>query len=296
MWNWIKYLPLDWRDQDINCIPSGPRVNSGTPQVTIPIAGSLLRFQAPRHRPRRKEQLQHRLLPGSDALSHGISRNYGNGVMANECWGGVTPFSRAWAFWGPWMTGAKAQLDMAISIYGRHDQYAFPNTSFFNPKAFETVIMHYLNDRYGHSCWENGTPRFEGPAAWKACDHLPVFSAKCSIYKLDSDGKTPFHPERLWLFPITSTHFVEVCFSTDIYSFDPSGKPLFDISPVNKLERCIIDSMALELSSEAQADYRRATEEAGSASLTEYFPPLQWPTTGGPSVQDETPQLRQDMS
>lgn len=278
MWNWIKYLPLEWRKQRLDCTPKGPTFGRFTPRIDIPIAGSHLRFCAPSHRPSYKEIRQRRLLPGSDALSHGIFVNYANGIMANEHWGKVCPFFRAWTFWGPWMTGAKAELFMNINILGRDKEHVFPNTSFFNPKAFETVLMTYLNDRYGHRQWENGVARHWGPAQWKTHDHLPVFSASCNIYRQDANGKKNPSPEHLFFFPITKEHFVEVSMEQDIYNFDHDLQPTFDTSPVQALQDSILNSMTLELSSDAQADYDRAKTECGDMQLTEHFPPLQWPT------------------
>lgn len=200
MWNWVKYLPLEWRKQQLDCTPKGPTFGQSTSRIDIPIAGSHLRFRAPGHHPRRKELRQRRILPGSDALAQGIFGNSDNSIMANDHWGKVNPFFRAWTFWGPWMTGAKAQLKMDICVYGREKEHAFPDTSFFNPKAFETVLTLYMNDRYGHNHWKNGVARHWGPTQWKTHHHLPVFSASCNIYRQNANGKKHPSPEHL-LFP-----------------------------------------------------------------------------------------------
>lgn len=293
MWTWIKYLPLEWRKRKVNCTPKGPQLGRLTPQTCIPIAGSQLCFRAPAHQPRRKGLEQQRLLPGSDALRQGIGRHYGLGVMANDHWGGVTPFFRAWTFWGPWMTGAKAELLMGVEVIGRYEEYAFADASFFHPKTFEIAVLRYLNDYYGHRQWDDGKPRHYGPVDWKLGSQLPVFSANCKVYNLEPDGYTRFAPKFLFLFPVTPKHFVKVVFQQDVYSFDDEMNPAFDITPVQTLQDAILDSMTLELSPEAQAEWDRVKAECGDMSLTEHFPPLRWPTSGGEEAEPELSRLQE---
>src|SRR5690606_39167876 len=113
--------------------------------------------------------------------------------------------------WGPWMTGCEAELSMGITVIGREPEHAFRAISFFNPRAFEMVLVQYLNDRYGHSAWgEEGPdaliPRWHGPVDWQRHNHLPVFSASCKIYKRGEDISDLALPKHLLVFPVTDQH------------------------------------------------------------------------------------------
>ncbi|MGD8174552.1 hypothetical protein [Marinimicrobium sp. ARAG 43.8] len=169
---------------------------------------------------------------------------------------------------------------MSVNIVGREKDHALPDASFFHPRAFETLLTTYFNDRFGHRQWDNGVARHWGPAEWQVHDHLPVFSANCKIYNQNANGSKSLSPRQLLFFPITKEHFVEISMRQDIYSLDEHLNPAFDTAPIQALQDAILNSVTLELSPEAQADYQQATTEAGSATLTRHFPPLRWPTTG----------------
>ncbi|MGQ9425235.1 hypothetical protein ACXYTJ_06145 [Gilvimarinus sp. F26214L] len=242
----------------------------------------MLRFKAPRHAPHFRSTKQERLLPGQDALEGGrLYKTYSNGAMANDFWGFRVPFKRRWAFWGPWMTGAKAELFMSVVVAGRQKGHAFSDISFFNPRAFEVVLLNYLNDAYGHEHWDGRKghiARFRGPLDWQVYDKLPVPSASFSISHLASDGKTLSSPEYLFVFPISDQHFVEVTFCPEFRWFIRDGKPTFDPSPVQELQDAIFNTITLELSPEAQVSYNKVKSECPNMRLTDTFPPLKWPT------------------
>ncbi|AMX03396.1 hypothetical protein A3224_13120 [Microbulbifer thermotolerans] len=200
--------------------------------------------------------------------------------MANDYWGAIGLFSRKWAFYGPWMTGCKGELSLSIAVIGRFEEHAFPNISFFNPKAFEMVLMHYLNDRYGHRNWGEDSshiPRYSGPIDWQRHHHLPVPSASFKISR-SADPTQLVNPDCLFIFPITKKHFIEVFFKQDIYSFDKDHKPTFDISPIQELQKNIFNSISLELGPETQAAYDKVKAEVEDMQLSEEFAPLKWPT------------------
>lgn len=284
MWNSIKYLPLEWRARNNYCVPKGPDFNRAR-AVTIPIGGSLLRFKAPHHSPSNRHFAGIRLLPGRDALEGGA--RYGGGMMANDFWGIRVPFARDWAFWGPWMTGCKAQLGMSVTIVNRQKNHAFPNISFFNPRAFEMVLANYLNDRYGHRCWDDiyaHICRYQAPVEWRTHDHrLPVPSASFTIFMLGYDGKSLSQPIYIFAFPIADEHFVEVAFRPHF----AWANPAYDATPVRELQEAIFDSITLKLSPEAQASYDKVKAECPDMRLTSNFPPLKWPTpTAAPEVSE----------
>jgi hypothetical protein len=295
MLNYIKHLPLHSQTfrRDIDCTPRGPGLPR-RPNVKIPIAGSLLRLKAPRHSPRRRTVQQSRLLPGTDLLNDRRLSRYGSeGVMANDHWGTLSGLYRSFAFWGPWLSGCKGELRLSISVVGRQPGHEFSDLSFFHPKAFELVLVQFLNDRYGHRDLERAggsreTAYWHGPMDWQRHRHLPVFSASFNIYGRGSDhpGKTGeariniggSPPDHLFVFPITDQHFVQVYFKQHIYSKDELRRPLFDTRPIQALQDAIFSSITLELSPEAQASYDKVKAQYRNMQLSKEFAPLRWPT------------------
>mgnify|MGYP001252652790 CR=1 FL=1 len=294
MRNLLKYPPLEWRKRALHCVPSGPDL-SGAPLLTIHVAGSRLRFKAPRHSPRRREVSQKHYHPKLDLLrdpyGHGMSV-FAPGLMANDDWGYANGVKRDWAFWGPWMTGCKAELTFSVLVMGRVKGKEFSGLSLFHPKAFEMVLVQFLNERYGHEGNLVGgqlpeTAPWHGPMNWQRHKHLPVFSASFDIFPRGPDlpGATEAEklnlrhtPRHLFVFPITDQHFVQVWFEQQWYSTDDEGKPLFDPSPVQALQDEILKSFTLELSAEAQASYDKVKSACRDMQLSKGFAPLKWPT------------------
>jgi hypothetical protein len=280
MRNYFKYPPLEWRKRKEYCVPQGPSF-ARAPWTTLHLAGNRLRFKAPRHSPKFSSVEQARVLPGHDVLADSNLRHFNSTNMPNDHWGFATPLSRKWAFWGPWMTGCKAELLMAIAVLGRQPEHAF-DLSFFHPRAFEMVLVQYLNDRYGHEHWDVQThvPRWHGPVDWQRHNHLPVFSASCKIYNQGPDPDITnnlSYPDHLFLFPITDQHFVRITFVQHLYSRDDRHKLTFDTTPVQALQDAILNSISLELSPISQASYNKVKAEVGDMQLTPTFAPLKWP-------------------
>lgn len=273
MWDSFKYLPLDWRKRDNDCTPLGPRMSFAR-SVSFIIGGSRLTFLAPKHSPHRRQNSSTE--PNKykhEELSGGLQR-YAKDLMANDFWRSRTIFRREWAFWGPWMTGAKAQLAMAVTIVGRDENHEYANASFFHPRVFESVVADFLNARYGHSNVDDALP-YRGPLNWKPLRKLSVFGARCTICKVGSTNNL-IAPLDLLLFPITDKHFIKITFDPRIYSKDRSG-PFFDTSPIDDLQKAIINTIKLELGPEAQAEWNRVSADCPDMSLTEHFAPLKWP-------------------
>lgn len=294
MWHFVKHLPVEWFPRDFPCTPRGPNIRRARP-VTIRIAGSELHIRVPRHNPSSSSMQQYNLFLGRDALAQGLFSARGREPMVNDHWGFASALTRRWAFWGPWMSGCKAELHFGITVVGRLPGHEFPNTSFFHPRAFETAITQYLNDRYGHNRWgsseDDPRSRHMGPFDWQTHNHLPVFSASCKICDTARDGKTLRIDlfERLFFFPVTERHFVRMSFHQYLYAYDAQGNITFDPSPVQALQDAVFNSMTLELSSEAQASYDKVKAECPDMRLTETFPPLNWPTEAATRGEDLTP-------
>lgn len=283
MWNPIKYPHLEWFQRDNYCVPKGPCFKWAS-WKTLPLMGNRLRVKVPRHCPADSPVKQYDLPFGKDPIGRSMG-TYPRVTRANEHWGYWRGLYRRYAFWGPWMSGCKAELAFAISVIGRREEFEFHGTSFFHPRAFESVLTQYLNDLYGHQLWDTTKadprplPRHAGPVDWKPHYHLPVFSTSCKIYETGMDGKTlEANPERLFFFPISDRHFVKVLFKRELYARDSKGKPTYDASPVRDLQEAIFNSISLELGPEAQASYDRIKAECPDMRLTENFAPLNWPT------------------
>jgi hypothetical protein len=284
MLDFIKYLPIEfeWRYNHHYCVPRGPSF-ARSPWTTLRLAGNRLRIKAPRHSPRRSGIEQSRVLPGHDLLED--PRLSTMHFMPNDHWGYAVPLTRHWAFWGPWMSGGKAELILAVTVIGRQPEHAFRDLSFFHPRAFEMVLVQYLNDRYGHRRWgDEGPdaliPRWYGPVDWQRHHHLPVFSASCKIYNQGPDPDITnnlSYPDHLFFFPITDQHFVRIAFKQELYGRDDRGKISFDTTPVQALQDAILNSISLELSPKSQASYNKVKAEVGDMQLTPTFAPLKWP-------------------
>ncbi|WP_226701897.1 hypothetical protein [Microbulbifer elongatus] len=297
MRNIFKYPPLEWLRRDEPCIPNGPSF-SGSPKTILTLAGNRLHFQAPKHKPLRRSVEQVRTAPGNDVLAEPHLSRYGQGVMSDSHWGGSCLVHRLWAFFGPWMSGCKGELNFSVGVVGRFEESSFDSLSFLNPKAFEVVLMRYLNDRYGHHNLENELahiPRFRGPVDWQAHTHLPVPSASFKI----SRGANPeklVHPEYLFVFPVADEYFVEVCFELEVYSFDTEHRPTFDTSPLQDLREKIFKSITLELGPETQARVDAIKKEVGNMQLSKEFAPLKWPTNIYPPEPFEVPKLQKSLN
>lgn len=280
MFEFIKYLPteFEWRFNDNYCVPRGPSFARAR-RTTLHIAGNQLGVKVPRHSPRRSTVEQVRVLPGHDILEDRKLSHFNSASMPNDHWGYAVPLMRRWGFWGPWMSGCKAELHMAIAVLGRQPEHAF-DLSFFHPRAFEMVLVQYLNDSYGHENRggsKSHIPRFHGPMEWQRHSHLPVFSASCKIYKRTEDPSALFQPDHLFFFPITDQHFVRITFRQHLYSSDERDKLTFDASPVQDLQDAILNNISLKLSPESQASYNKVKAEIGDMQLTPTFAPLKWP-------------------
>lgn len=274
MWDFIKYLPLECRRRHNYCTPAGPSI-SKVEKVKCNAGGNHLRFMAPPHSPTsRVGYTEIRPYSDRDELAELLHR-YSDDVMSNRYWEFRTVFSRCWAFWGPWMTGAKAQLFMSVSVVGRNEEHEYQGASFLHPSVFENVLVDYLNARYGHKGIDVGSPR-RGPLDWKPFNEMPVPAVSFKVVEVSSDGRA-VDPENLIFIPVTPKHFLRICFTRKAYSLDESGEPYFDTSPVDSLQESIVNSIQLELGPETQAEWNRVAADCPEMSLTERFAPLKWP-------------------
>ncbi|MBN8430436.1 hypothetical protein JF535_06155 [Microbulbifer salipaludis] len=296
MRNIFKYPALEWRRRDDYCVPQGPAFSDAS-NVSLTLAGSRLKLRAPRHNPLRRSVKQVRTVPGLDVLADPHLSRYGQGVMSNSHWGLNCLVRRLWAFYGPWMTGCKGELIFSVCVIGRFDEYRLDSVSFFNPKAFEMVLVRYLNERYGHHNWEDELshiPRYRGPIDWRRHDHLPVPSASFKISR-GADPERVNRPQSIFVFPVSDGHFVEVCFEQRYHSFDHEYQPNFDNSPLQELQDNIFNSITLELGPETQAKVEKIKAQVGDMQLCKEFAPLKWPTNIYPPEPSAAPETQKSL-
>ena len=297
MRKFLKYPPIEWRSRNEYCIPGGPSFTLAHNEH-IALNGNHVQLKAPRHSPRYSTVREERAPSGQDVLVDNELAHYPLRVMANDCWGSIGLLGRMWAFYGPWMTGCKGELSLSMSVIGRFTDFAFDKVSFFNPKAFEAVLVRYLNDRYGHKNWEGDmahVPRYHGPIDWESHTHLPVPSASFKIYRRGEDVGDLALPDWLFVFPITEKHFVEICFAQELYSWDEKGSVAFDTGPIQELQDNIFNSITLELASETQARVDEIKAEVGNMQLCKEFAPLKWPTNIYPPEPSAAPETQKAL-
>lgn len=295
MLNFVKYLPLEfsWSRNDKYCVPKGPNF-SRAQRIELMMAGNRVHLKVPQHSPYRPSIEQARVLPGHDILAEQQLRDFSSALMPNDHWSYAIPLARTWAFWGPWMSGCRAELAMGVAIIGRQSRHAFNDISFFHPRAFEMVIVQYLNDRYGHKRRGGANshiPRYHGPIDWKVHENFAVFNATCKVCTRSEDLSKLFNPEHLFFFPISEKYFVQVGFVQHFYSTNEKGQLAFDSTPVQALQDAIFNSIRLELSPENQACYNKIKAEIGNMELTREFAPLKWPVTAQESTNNQQDSL-----
>ncbi|AQQ68833.1 hypothetical protein Mag101_15230 [Microbulbifer agarilyticus] len=293
----LKYAPVEWRKRDEFCIPRSP-FSSVANKDSILLGGSRLSFLAPVHRPKHSNLKQTQIPKKYDVLE---ARSAGLRVdlsMPNEHWGAMCLLSRAWAFYGPWMTGCKGELFFSVAIVERFKEHSFNTASFFNPLAFEAVLVNYLNDRYGSENWGGNlshVPRHHGPVHWKSISHFPVPCASFKIFNRGEDPNNLALPDNLIVFPISDRHFVEVCFVHEYYSRDEHGTIAIDTAPMQELQDRVVKNIELKLSPDVQSRVDKVKSEVGSLQMCKNFAPLKWPTNIYPPEAGNSPEARQAL-
>ena len=297
MRNFIKYPPFEWRKGHEFCTPAGPYF-AGSPVTPLYLGGNRVCITAPRHSPRRSIVRQTSTCPGYDVVNDSPAGLHTDFSMPGRRWGVACLWARRWAFYGPWMSGCKGELHTSIAIIGRSNDHQLPNLSFLNPKAFEAVLLQYLNDRYGHENWEGDMahiPRYHGPVEWRCYDHLPVPSASFKIYNRGEDLRDLVLPDHLFVFPVTEKYFIEVCFIQDLYSRDEKGNVAFDTRPLQELQEKIFNSITLELGPDTRAKVDEVKAKVGTLQLCKTFAPLKWPTNIYPPEPSHASEMQKSL-
>lgn len=270
MIDFIKYFPIKMRQQYDHCIPKGPSIKNAK-KITCTIGETKLLLKAPRHSPKRSTT------PKIDPDKRDIT-NFSfedSGDNSNCKWKECNFFVRQWAFWGPWFTGAQADVSMVIGLCKLKDQKE--GLTFFNPRYFEGCIADLLTEKHGHRKSKKGEPYFQGPLNWKAHTDMNVFSA---TFGVDPIQLGFFAPQRKYIaFPISENSLILASLGLSINKTGDlkERQSQVDTSEAQQLIDDIISSFEIELGPKAKAELELAKVENPNLTLCETFAPLKWP-------------------
>ncbi len=257
--------------------PKGPNFSSAK-TIQCDIDGSVVKFKTPKHRP---------LISGEEPIfpAHSYHLNdmffrssYQEGFKVSDNWETFRLLENAWAFYGPWFTGAVAELVMYATLI-KPINYENDDFSLFHPRAFEKIIGDYLTNSFSTYTSESrgGKHHYIAPLNWQPLTNLPVVAVRLQV---EADAKVTHDNKQYFLFfPVTDK--VMACMH-----FDPSRLLALSQEELDKrvnessmleLMNNIIDSIELTLSPEVQAQQKAALAGLDDASLISDFPPLKWP-------------------
>ncbi|WP_075185002.1 hypothetical protein [Teredinibacter haidensis] len=272
-------VPFKLREPNGLIVPKGPNF-AWARTIRSEIDGTEICFKAPKHRPRRSNDKP--IFPEryNNAKKTLLYRNYyDEGEAARglaDHWREADFFYHAWAFYGPWFTGAMAELDLSFNLI---KVINYPkNVSLFHPRTLELVIGDYLTNLYSHHLSETrgGIQVFKAPINWQPLHHLPVNAARLEVVSEDfSPHRTIKH---LLFFPIADDQMARLIFYPTRFKGLPRAEQdkLVSVQPMYDLMDNIINSIQLTLSPEAQAQKDAALAGMEDTSLVQNYAPLKW--------------------
>ncbi|MFL0799631.1 MAG: hypothetical protein K6L80_04210 [Agarilytica sp.] len=258
MISFLKCNALKLRNPKETDKVSGPSF-SGAKRHEFFIAGNKLTFRAPHHSPHYNSSGW--LTSKKFEVMDEPFRSFASGLFAVDAWESASVYSRAWGFYYSMFGGNAGQLSMYVGINKRKGKYEYCSGSLLHPKTFETTLSLYLTNLFG---WKTlmGKASYKAPINWIVNKSFPVPAASYDV--------AGSNEERVFVFPITDKHFVEVNFS-----YIGRGKNVRE--SMRALVDRIIESMSLELSAETQGLIEQVKQGSPGIELTECFAPLKWP-------------------
>ena len=264
-------LPIRLRYSDEYCTPKGPTIQQARP-VRINVDGTDFEFKAPRHNSSN---------PGYEAsvprrqylLPRETFRTY-DGDDQYKRWKYLSVLFRSWSFYGPWLTGRKAELSFSVNILMPSKPQA--DVSFYHPRAFESAIASYLTDHYSKpDKWKK--VNWCAPMHWARVESLPCVAARLEVHPIWKNHPAGAITKNLFL-PIGDHFLFHFSFTPTLLGKGPEweSEKYVDPAPVNQLLEDIIASLKVTLSPEAKAKQAKALEGLSDTSLTPTFPPLKW--------------------
>lgn len=271
-------VPLKLRKSRDFTTPKGPDFRAAR-VVRTDIAGTQLSFKAPKHRPEHANDDP--IYPedhyAKDRLP--LSSNYSEQDAAKgrqDIWRKRNIFYHAWAFYGPWFTGALSELRLTVSLF-RPVNYP-KQFSLFHPRSLEKVVGDYLDDMYSHRLVKsrNDIQEFIAPINWQPLNHLSVNAVRMEVLPQEFSPHRTI--EHLAFFPLADDLMVRLWFEPTRFENIPRVEmdKLVNPKPMHDMIDNIINSIQLNLSAEAQAQQAKALEGLADTSLVKHFPPIKW--------------------
>lgn len=272
-------VSLKLREPKQQIMPKGPDFR-WAPSIRGDLNGTQIRFNAPRHRPRRSNHLPveperryserdmffRSMYDEVNDAEHGLKDHFEK----------LEYFYRAWAFNGPWFTGTVAELSLSFDFIKAVN---FPTTmSLFHPRAFEQVIGEYLTFMYSYHLdfTREYIQEFDAPINWQSLDHLPVNAVRMESVPRDFSPHRTI--EHLVFFPIADDVMAKLLFMPSRLLGLPRSEldKRASVETMYELMDKIIHSIELELSPEAKAQQAKALAGMADTSLVKDYPPFKW--------------------
>ncbi len=258
-------------------IPKGPNF-ARAKTICSDIDGTIIRFKAPKHRPRRwgDPVFPERMYHLDDMYFRSM---YSEGFNVSDNWDRFGFFQHAWAFYGPWFTGPLAELEMYFSLV-KPVRYENNDFSLFHPRAFEDKVGDYLTNSY--SKFKNdvgdhiGRHDYIAPVNWQPLQGFPTVAVKLEVIPdlTVNRGDVRY----LVFFPISDKIMAYINFWPSQFLALPQAEldKRVDRSTMLELMENIINSIEVTLSPDAQAQQKAALAGLDDVSLIKDFPPLKW--------------------
>lgn len=267
----IKYTRFNFRDRKGFCTPKAPEVLSAR-EYRYCLQGSRLSFRAPTQ--------HHFFRPGSEQLTSSWTEDELENLTIHnlktykDSWASRIIFLRKYAFYGPWFTGEQASAVFLLNAVSPTKEN--PALNFLYPKALETAISGLLTAEYGQYLSDDFSADYIGPINWQPIKGLPVPAVR---FMVNSDCWM----QRLiyFCFPVSKNRILTLSFSHrqlaagDFKERDAAISP----EPAIKLFDDIINSVELTPSPELEKDLEEVRKSCPDLSLSDSFPPLNWPAT-----------------
>ena len=257
------------RRQETFCTPKGPSFNSAK-TVAFTIDNTEIVFKAPKDKSGYSSREQ--IKPSKSNLTADMAfRTYPEDLVKDDSWKYTDIWARSWGFWGPWFSGAVAELPSSITLVKSTEKN---NGSYFHPRAFETVVSDYISQQFSHEFSPSNDKQYWlAPIDWKPIQDGVKFKVIPNPETFNSDYISEYA-----IFPIADDILMIFYFGIQQHaaSIIEDKDKLVDRKPLEKLASDIINSIKITLSQEAQAQKDNALEGLDDTSLSPSFAPLKW--------------------
>jgi len=128
-----------------HCTPKGPSFKHAQ-AIVFSIDGTMIGFKTPKHKSAHSsiEQIKPKR---RYSLSEFVFRDYSEAFVKDHSWKKAIIFARTWSYYGPWFTGAVADLSCNATLIKATNKKA---GSYFHPRAFETAVSDFITQQYSH--------------------------------------------------------------------------------------------------------------------------------------------------